>query len=146
MTPQYKSPLHYRPKNYALFVLILTCHFAFAQDTTRFIKLPQSVFLDIITTTARFEINHATEFKHVDLPKKYHNTFLGYVKDSSATTDTGLKSVVYYTFSLANGKTINGDIYWNDTKSYIVFKIDNNTYVNYFTREGVTQIKTLFKL
>jgi hypothetical protein len=109
-------------------------------------KLPQSVFIELITSTEKFEINHSVLFKHTDLPKQYHNTFLSYIKDSAATEIPGLKSIVYYGLLLKNGKNINGDIYLNDTQSYIVFKIEDKRYVNYFTKEGVAQIKSIFKL
>ncbi len=109
-------------------------------------KLPQSVFIELITSTERFEVNHATEFKHADIPKQFHNKFLSYIKDSIATEIPNQKSIAYYSLQLKNGKTINGDIYLNDAKSYIIFKIEDKKYVNYFTKEGAAQIKTLFKL
>lgn len=109
-------------------------------------KLPQPVFIELITSTDKFEVNHATEFKHTDLPKQYHNTFLSYIKDSAAAEMPNLKSLVYYSLFLKDGKIIIGDIYMNDARSYIIFKIEDKRYVNYFTKEGVAQIKTLFKL
>jgi hypothetical protein len=115
-------------------------------QTAASVKLPQSYFIKFITSTEKFDVNHSTEFKHADLPKQYHDLFLSYIKDSAAAEIPNLKSIVYYSLSLKDGKTVNGDIFWNDVKSYIVFKIDGKRYVNYFTREGVTQIKTLFKL
>ncbi|MBK9792677.1 MAG: hypothetical protein IPP60_06145 [Sphingobacteriales bacterium] len=71
---------------------------------------------------------------------------MSYIKDSVAAEIPELKSVVYYGLTLKNGLKLNGDIYWNNQLSYIVFKIDEKKYVNYFTREGVTQLKTIFKL
>lgn len=131
----------------ALFVLIcLISQFAYTQDSIVYTKLPQTIFLDLITKTIKFEVNHATEFKHADLPKSYHNTFLSYIKDSVAIPIPDLKSLVYYNFSLSDGKVMNGDIYWNESTSYIIFKIEQKTYVNYFLRDGVAKIKTLFKL
>ena len=126
-------------------LLLILNNFANAQ-TTDTVKLPQSYFIKFITSMEKFDINHATEFKHADLPKQYYDLFLSYIKDSAVAEIPNLKSVVYYSLTLKDGKTVNGDIFWNDTKSYIVFKIDDKRYVNYFTREGVTQIKTLFKL
>ncbi len=126
-------------------LLLMLNNLANAQ-TAASVKLPQSYFIKFITSTEKFDVNHSTEFKHADLPKQYHDLFLSYIKDSAAAEIPNLKSIVYYSLSLKDGKTVNGDIFWNDVKSYIVFKIDGKRYVNYFTREGVTQIKTLFKL
>ena len=126
-------------------LLLMLSNLANAQ-TAASVKLPQSYFIKFITSTEKFDVNHSTEFKHADLPKQYHDLFLSYIKDSAAAEIPNLKSIVYYSLSLKDGKTVNGDIFWNDVKSYIVFKIDGKRYVNYFTREGVTQIKTLFKL
>lgn len=131
--------------NYTVILLLMLSHLANAQTAT-VAKLPQSYFIKFITSTEKFDVNHATEFKHTELPKQYHDLFLSYIKDSAAVEIPNLKSMVYYSLSLKDGNTVNGDIYWNNTKSYIVFKIDGNRYVNYFTREGVAQIKTLFKL
>ncbi len=125
-----------------LICALLTNESVIAQAT----KLPQPVFLQFIDSIDRFEINHATQFKHIDLPKKYYNTFLSYVKDSVAVEQPGLETSVYYSLTLFNDKIINGDIYWNDAVSYIVFKVDEKKYVNYYTKEGVAQIKMLFKL
>lgn len=133
-------------KNTLLGLVLLLNNHLFAEDSPVFTKLPQATFLDLISKTVKFEVNDATAFKHTDLPKSYHNAFLSYIKDSSAIPQTDLKSRVYYTFTLSDGRIINGDIYWNSTKSYIIFKIENKTYVNYFTTAGITQIKTLFKL
>lgn len=124
--------------------LLLLEHLAIAQVMPS--KLPQSVFIELITTTEKFEINHTTEFEHVDLPKKLHPVFLSYITDSAAADIPNVKNPVYYTFVLKNGKSIIGDIFFNDTVSYIVFKLDDKKYVNYFTREGVTKIKSIFKL
>ena len=126
-------------------LLLMLNNLANAQ-TAASVKLPQSYFIKFITSTEKFDVNHSTEFKHADLPKQYHDLFLSYIKDSAAAEIPNLKSIVYYGMTLKSGETINGDIFWNDVKSYIVFKIDGKRYVNYFTREGVTQIKTLFKL
>ena len=126
-------------------LLLMLSNLANAQ-TAASVKLPQSYFIKFITSTEKFDVNHSTEFKHADLPKQYHDLFLSYIKDSAAAEIPNLKSIVYYSLSLKDGKTVNGDIFWNDVKSYIVFKIDGKRYVNYFTKEGVTQIKTLFKL
>ena len=53
---------------------------------------------------------------------------------------------IYYNFNLKNGKSINGDIYWNDKTSYIVFTIDGKKYVNIFMLTGAQQLKSIFKL
>jgi hypothetical protein len=133
-------------KQWMLGILLLSLNIiSFAKDSLA-VKLPQSVFLQLINTTQKFDINHATEFKHVDVPKSYYNSFLSYIKDSVAAEIPELKSFVYYSFTLKNGAILNGDIYWNDQLSYIVFKIDEKKYVNYFTKEGVVQLKTIFKL
>ncbi|MFN8266876.1 MAG: hypothetical protein U0T31_02635 [Chitinophagales bacterium] len=109
-------------------------------------KLPQKYFFQLIDSIAAFELNDATAFKHADLQKKYHDTFLSYIKDSIATEIPGVKSWAYYRITLANGHVWNGDIYWNDKKSYIIFTIDGKKYVNTFSRDGVLQIKSIFKL
>lgn len=138
-----------------LFMMLLLNTTAFAQTaknksiiTTKTViqKLPQKIFLQLIDSIERFELNDATAFKHVELPPKYHQSFLGFIKDSVGAEIPGLKSLVYYGITLRNGAIINGDIYWNDTKSYIVFKIDGKKYVNVYKREGVAQVKTIFKL
>lgn len=134
------------PKYLLLALLFFVNAIAVAQTTPASTKLPQAIFLELINSTDKFEINHATEFKHVDLPKSYYNTFLSYIKDSAAVEIPSMKSLVYYNFILHSGKVINGDIYWNDSKGYIVFKINNKRYVNYFTKEGITQLKSIFKL
>ena len=109
-------------------------------------KLPQPVFLKLIDSSAAFVINHATEFQHIDLPKKMYNTFNSYIKDSVAVEVPGLKSLIYYNYTLYDGSIISGDIFWNERIGYIVFKIKDKKYVNYFTRDGVQQLKSLFKL
>lgn len=133
-------------KNTLLVCLCLISYSAYTQDSVTYTKLPQTVFLDLITKTKKFEVNHATEFKHVDLPKNYYNTFLSYIKDSVAKPIPDLKSLVYYTFTLTDGKVINGDIYWNGVSAFIIFKIEQKVYVNYFTQEGIAKLKTIFKL
>lgn len=109
-------------------------------------KLPKPVFFQLIDSTVSLELNDAVQFAHVNLPKKFHNTFLSYIKDSAATEIPGLKSPVYYNWQLANGKIINGDVYWTGTIGYIVIKIDDKRYVNSFSNDGIIQLKTLFKL
>lgn len=109
-------------------------------------KLPTQLFLDIINTTQSFVINDQTKFAHVDVPKSKYNLFLSYVKDSAAAEIPLVKSPVYYNFTLTNGNIINGDIFWNDKSSCIVFTTNGKKYVNYFTNEGVLQLKNLFKL
>ncbi|HQG38760.1 MAG TPA: hypothetical protein PLK15_06480 [Chitinophagales bacterium] len=109
-------------------------------------KMPQKYFFQLIDSIAAFELNDATAFKHADLQKKYHNTFLSYIKDSVATETVGISSLAYYRITLKNGTVWNGDIYWNDKKSYIIFTLDGKKYVNTFTRDGVSQIKSIFKL
>lgn len=109
-------------------------------------KLPLPIFLQLIDSTKKIDINHATAFKHVELPKKFFNTFIGYIKDSSATLLPNVTSVVYYTFTSNNDKIINGDVYWNEQNSYIVFKVDGHVFVNAFSKEGVAQLKSIFKL
>lgn len=128
-----------------LFLLCCFCNYSFAQKTTNQ-PLPHQIFFQLIDSTESFIINHQTEFKHIDVPKKYYNQFTAYIKDSVAVETKGLKSLVYYNYKLTNGKFINGDIYWNETNSYIVFKIDGKKYVNNFTKDGVQQLKNLFKL
>jgi hypothetical protein len=108
--------------------------------------LPHLVFFQLIDSTVKFEVNHSTEFKHIDLPGKFYNQFTAFIKDSAAAEVAGLKSIIYYNYTLKNGSVINGDIYWNETNSYIVFLIDGKKYVNHYNREGVQQLKTLFKL
>lgn len=108
--------------------------------------LPHRVFFQLIDSTVKFEVNHSAEFKHIDLPGKFYNQFTAFIKDSAAAEVAGLKSIIYYNYTLKNGSDINGDIYWNETNSYIVFLIDGKKYVNYYNREGVQQLKTLFKL
>ena len=137
-----------------LFLLFSLFHYSFAQNS--FVKkneikktiqpLPHAIFFQLIDSTESFIVNHQTEFKHVDIPKKFYNQFTAYIKDSVAMEVKGLKSLVYYNYTFANGKYINGDIYWDNKNSYIVFKIDGETYVNYFTNDGVLQLKKLFKL
>lgn len=109
-------------------------------------KLPTQTFLDIINTTQNFVISHQTAFMHVDVPKSKYNLFLSYIKDSAVAEIAGIQTLVYYNFTLQNGTIINGDIYLNDVKSCIVFKIDDKRYVNYFTKDGALQLKNLFKL
>lgn len=109
-------------------------------------KLPHNIFYKIIDSTERFVINHQVEFKHIDVPVKYYNMFNGFIKDSTVMTVSGLKSLVYYHYTTKSGEIFNGDIYWNDKFSYIIFTIDGKAYVNYFGRDGITQLKNLFKL
>lgn len=108
-------------------------------------KLPLPVFLQLIDSSNKIEINDATAFKHVDLPKKYFNTFISFIKDTVATPQPKLTTKVYYAFTLNNGNIINGDVYWDDKHSYILFKIDKHVYVNTFTREGIMQLEKMFK-
>lgn len=130
-----------------IMMLVLLINFSnYTSAQTASAKLPLSVFLQLIDSTDRFEINHSTDFVHVDLPKNMHNTFLSYIKDESAIENPIFKSSIYYSFTLKSGKIINGDIYWNNTSSYIVFMIDGKKYVNSFTKDGVQQLKSLFKL
>jgi hypothetical protein len=109
-------------------------------------KLPLDVFLKIVDSSEEFVINHATEFQHIDLPKRHFDTFNRYIIDSVATEVPGLKSLIYYYYVMKDGSIIIGDIYWNDQTSYIVFKIYDKKYVNYFSRDGVLQLRSLFKL
>jgi hypothetical protein len=90
-------------------------------------------------------INDATGFRHIDLPKRLFNNFNSYIADSADTEIKGLKTWVYYTYTFPDGQFINGDIYWSDANSYIVFKIDSQRYINHFSRDGVQQLKQLFK-
>lgn len=82
----------------------------------------------------------------MDLPKSYHNIFLSFIKDSSVAEIAGIKSPIYYRITLKNGNFYNGDVYLNGNKSFIIFKINEKKYINYFTPEGVVQIKNIFKL
>jgi hypothetical protein len=109
-------------------------------------KLPISVFMQLIDSTDRFVINDQTKFAHVDVPKSKQNQFLSYIKDSVCNEVPNLKSLVYYNFTLNNNTIFNGDIYWNDKTSYIVFTTNGRKYVNYFMKEGVLQLKAIFKL
>jgi hypothetical protein len=127
----------------ALLLLVLSLQDVFAQLPG---KLPQSVFIQLIQNTEKMELNHAAKFEHVSLPQKYHNTFLSYVKDSVASPTPGLSSPLYYQWQLKDGRIINGDVYWNEQHSYIIFNVDEKKYINYFSRDGVQQLKSLFKL
>ncbi|MFN8237823.1 MAG: hypothetical protein U0T77_06595 [Chitinophagales bacterium] len=109
-------------------------------------KLPRKVFFQLIDSTETMELNDAVKFAHVNLPQKYFNTFLSYIKDSAATEIPGLASPVYYSWQLKNGQIINGDVYWKENTGYIVFKLDNKKYINSFAREGIAQLKSLFKI
>ncbi|MEN9449069.1 MAG: hypothetical protein RJA25_2359 [Bacteroidota bacterium] len=109
-------------------------------------KLPIDILQQFINSTEKFELNDATAFKHVDLPKSYHNIFLSFIKDSSVAEIAGIKSPIYYRITLKNGNFYNGDVYLNGNKSFIIFKINEKKYINYFTPEGVVQIKNIFKL
>ena len=141
-------------KMIGLFFLCSLIHYSFAQNLpVKSIEvknatqpLPHAIFFQLIDSTESFILNHQTEFKHIDIPKKFYNQFTAYIKDSVAVEVKGLKSLVYYNYKFTNGKYINGDIYWDNKNSYIVFKIEGKTYVNYFTNDGVQQIKKLFKL
>lgn len=148
-------------KLFCLFGMLLLCNHILAQKvspqtTKTTVKkvtpkmvlqaLPHSIFFQLIDSTDKFVINHQSEFKHIDVPKKFYNQFTSYIQDSAVAEVQRAKSLVYYNYTLTNGKFINGDIFWTDTKSYIVFNIDGKKYVNYFTRAGVVQLKTLFKL
>ncbi|MDB5227977.1 MAG: hypothetical protein JWN78_2170 [Bacteroidota bacterium] len=110
------------------------------------IKLPHDLFKKLIDSTDAFVINHATEFQHVDLPKKNYDLFNSYIRDSAAVEIPGLKSLIYYNYTLKDGRVIIGDIFWNDRNSYIVFKIYDKKYVNYYSRQGVDQLRSIFKL
>jgi PKD repeat protein len=109
-------------------------------------KIPLPLLVQILDSTDKFIINDQTKFAHIDVPVSKYNMFLGYIKDSVANEIPGLKSPVYYNFNLKNGNIINGDIYWNDKTSYIVFTIDGKKYVNIFMLTGAQQLKSIFKL
>ena len=109
-------------------------------------KLPLQTFMQLIDSTDKFVINDQTKFAHVDVPKSKHNQFLSFIQDSICTEIATFKSPVYYNFTLKNGTIINGDIFWNDKTSYIVFTANGKKYVNYFQKEGVQQLKAIFKL
>lgn len=109
-------------------------------------KLPHELFLTLIDSADVFVVNHATESSHIDLPQKHFNTFNSYIMDSVATEIPGLKSIIYYHYTMKDGRVIIGDIFWNDTTGYIVFKIYDKKFVNYYSKEGVQQLKALFKL
>lgn len=134
----------YKAVKYILVVLLVfVTQLSIAQQLN---KLPMTIFLQLIQQTEKMELNHATKFEHVSLPPKHHNTFMSYVKDSVATLIPGLVSPLYYQWQLKDGMIINGDVYWNEQHSYILFKIGDNQYINYFSRDGVQQLKSLFKL
>ena len=143
--------------------LIVFCSFSFAQTkpkpkpTTTVKKtpvkpkvvnkpLPHTVFFQLIDSTDMFVINHSTEFKHVDVSKRMFNKFNAFIVDSTTNEVPGLQSLLYYNYTLLNGKIIIGDIYFNDKTSYIVFRIYDKKYVNYFSKEGVQELKSYFKL
>lgn len=109
-------------------------------------KIPLPLLIQILDSTDKFVINDQTKFAHIDVPFSKYNLFLGHIKDSAASEIPGLKSPIYYNFNLKNGKSINGDIYWNDKTSYIVFTIDGKKYVNIFMLTGAQQLKSIFKL
>ncbi len=109
-------------------------------------KLPRLIFMQLIDSTDKFVLNDQTKFSHVDVPKSKYNLFLSYVKDSAVAEIPLVKSPVYYNFTLSNGTIINGDVFWNDKSSCIVFTTNGNKYVNFFTKDGVQQLKAIFKL
>ncbi|HUM51667.1 MAG TPA: hypothetical protein PK431_07610 [Chitinophagales bacterium] len=109
-------------------------------------KLPRITFLQLIDSTDKFVLNDQTKFAHVDVPKSKYNLFLSYVKDSAVAEIPLVKSPVYYNFTLSNGTIINGDVFWNDKSSCIVFTTNGKKYVNFFTKDGVQQLKAIFKL
>src|SRR4051812_12079231 len=82
-------------------------------------KLPHDLFKKLIDSTDEFVINHATLFQHIDLPKKNYEVFNSYIRDSAAVEVPGLKSLIYYNYTLKDGRIIIGDIFWNDHDSYI---------------------------
>lgn len=149
-----KYKLLFSTKLVLLLILYGCFSYCTAQDLTERNKitmlttqtLPHQIFFQLIDSTESFVINHQTEFKHIDVPKKYYNQFTAYIKDSVAQEIIGMKSLVYYNYKLTNGKYVNGDIFWNNTNGYIVFKIDDIKYVNYFTKDGIQQLNNLFKL
>lgn len=138
--------------NFCLIILLLaigslfTVSYAADAPKQNSVKLPHSIFFKLIDTSNRFVINHQVEFKHIDVPLKYFNTFNNYIKDSTVTPINGLKSLLYYHYSTKNGEIFNGDIYWNEKNSYIIFTINGKQYINYFSRDGVQQLKSIFKL
>ena len=117
-----------------------------AADPQKTAKLPLNIFRKLVDSTSEFVINHATLFQHVDLPKKDYDLFNSYIRDSAAVEVPGLKSLIYYHYTMKSGRIIIGDIFWNDKTGYIVFKIYDKKYVNYFSREGVNQLRSIFKL
>lgn len=137
-------------KRGSFFLIGICCiiSFAHAQSSSvssRSKKLPQRVFIQIMDSVSTMVINDATAFRHIDLPVRLIPNFNSYIKDSAVSNIKGLKSKVYYAYTMKDGQILNGDIYWNDTKSYIVFSIHNSVFVNYFSTEGVEQLKKLFK-
>jgi len=109
-------------------------------------KIPMPLLIQTLDSMDRFVINDQTKFAHIDVPKSRYNQFIGYIKDSIANEIPGLISPVYYNFTLKNDKIVNGDIYWNDKTSYIIFTVDGKKYVNFFMYNGVQQLKSIFKL
>jgi hypothetical protein len=108
-------------------------------------KLPYNIIEKIVTQTDMFILNSSTQFAHVDLPVGKYQQFFGYIKDSIATPIVGANNPVYYKWYLKDGSEINGDVYFKDKQSYILFKIDNKTYINYFMPDGLLQLKNIFK-
>ncbi len=132
-----------------LLIIVVSCfaYGTYAQASSASIskKLPKHVFIKIIDSVSTMVINDATAFRHVDLPSRLIANFNSYIKDSAVSNVEGLKTKVYYAYTLQDGQILNGDIYWNDTKSYIIFSADDRKYINYFSRDGVEQLKKLFK-
>jgi hypothetical protein len=134
-------------KGLFLAVFLMGALSGIAQTTAQAVqKLPLITFIKLIDSSETFVINHSTEFQHIDLPKRLFNSFNGYIRDSVAAEVPGTKSPVYYYYTFKDGSIIIGDIYWDDKTSYIVFKINDRKYVNYFSRDGVQQLRSLFKL
>lgn len=108
-------------------------------------KLPYPIISKIVTQTDMFVLNSSTQFAHVDLPIGKYQQFFGYIKDSTVAKIPDAKNPIYYKWYLKDGSEINGDLYYKGNSAYMLFKIDDAIYINYFMPEGLLQLKNIFK-
>lgn len=108
-------------------------------------QLPRAVLYKIVTQINKFVLNSSTQFAHVDLPSSKYQEFFSFIKDSTANLITDASNPIYYKWYLNDGSEINGDLFFKDNKSYMVFKIDDKKYINYFIPEGFAYLKQIFK-
>lgn len=108
-------------------------------------QLPRSVLYKIVTQTNKFVLNSSTQFAHVDLPSNKYQEFFSFIKDSTANFIPDASNPIYYKWYLNDGSEINGDLFFKENKSYMVFKIDDKKYINYFMPEGLAYLKQIFK-